>query len=75
MLQRVVTETPKEPTKTEEVKKGSEGPLDNKPTHVQPGTAPELRLLDMVRKVTYHGAGRSGFAGCREFLINYSVFH
>jgi hypothetical protein len=32
MLQRVVTETPKEPTKTEEVKKGSEGPLDNKPS-------------------------------------------
>jgi hypothetical protein len=30
MLQRVVTGTPKEPTKTEEVKKGSEGPLDNK---------------------------------------------
>ena len=30
MLQRVVTGNPKEPTKTEEVKKGSEGPLDNK---------------------------------------------
>jgi hypothetical protein len=33
MLQRVVTETPKEPKKTEEVKKGSEGPLDNKPSY------------------------------------------
>jgi hypothetical protein len=32
MLQRVVTETPKEPTKTEEIKEGSKGPLVNKPS-------------------------------------------